>query len=164
MPHCGCHHKKNHCDYGCYEHQHQYSPIQHLLGPCEKVLFIGTYDINDRNLQGNISTIPVNLSINPNGYTIYNSLSYKSQDKSLPPLKFIERATTISTWTNSTLETRIGQLTMNALYKDDTTGEIVSSTIQEYAVDGVFGVFSKVNRAVIDFTNNPRVIYFIGKY
>ncbi len=162
MPHCGCHRK--HSDCGCYEHQHQYSPIQHLLGPCEKVLFTGTYDINNRNLQGNISTIPINLSINPNGLTIINSLSYRSQDKSLPPLKFIERDATISTWTNTSLETRIGQITMNAFYKDDTTGEIVSSTIQEYTVDGVFGVFSKVNRVILDFTNNPRVIYFIGKY
>jgi hypothetical protein len=130
----------------------------------ECVLFTGSYNTINRNVVGNISTLPCNISINRNGYNIRPAQYYYVNDKDRPNIKFLYETYTISSYNNFDLENKIGEITWNGLYKDTGSDGITSSSIQSFVVLGKSGIFKSVIKVIIDFTNaTERIIYFIGR-
>lgn len=148
--------------------------IKERLDGNSVVKLIGGYDINERVLVENqdyVSTIPVQLtapeSLTSN-YCLYNSQAWvqdsAKEGSTYPINSTIQRFLTLTVWSDSEFNDKIGQITAMSLYKNDTELQIVSNTIQPYSVLGTEGIFKNylINKLIIDFSVNPRQLYFIG--
>ncbi len=138
--------------------------VSNLLNKCEYVLFTGKYNTINRNVEGNISTLPCEISINPNGYNIRPAQWNYVSDKNRPNIKFLYESYTISSYSDYNLENKIGEITWNGLYPDTGSGGITTTSIKPFVVLGKSGIYKCVNKVIIDFTNGTeRIMYFIGK-
>ena len=138
--------------------------INAFLNKNEFILFLGSYDTKNRNLVGNISTLPCNISKNKDGYNIRPAQFYYVSDKNRPNIKFLYETYTISSYKDNNLEKKIGEITWNGLYPDNGSEGISKSSIQSFVVLGKSGIYQCVTRVIIDFRKSTeRIIYFIGK-
>jgi hypothetical protein len=130
----------------------------------EVLLFLGSYDTINRNVVGNISTLPCDISINKDGYNIRPAQYYYVSDKNRPTIKFLYETYTISSYKDNNLEKKIGEITWNGLYPDNGSEGITTSSIQPFVVLGKSGIYKCVTKVIIDFRKGTeRIIYFIGK-
>ncbi len=170
MPHCGCHKKRSHCDCDYVHDNSQYPVVQSLLGPCENVLFTGTYDRANWGLtptstdDNNVGTNFIALSINPTGYTSVTVNTLFNKAKPLGSPSFYTENYYIPSF-NSDLSLKLGEVNIQGSYPEQgNAGGITTGGIQSFDVSSCSGIFKNVNRVIIDFNNPVRVLYFIGKY
>ncbi len=126
----------------------------------EYIAFTGLYDTNYRNVQGNISTLPCEIYINPGGYNIRTAQWYYVNDKTKPNIQFLQESYTISSY-DSILVKKKGEITFNGLYANQGTGGITTPSIQTFVVLGGDGIYENIMKVVIDFTDPVRKMYFI---
>ncbi len=150
-------------------------PVQNLIGPCEKVSFTGTYllanrrlqSINDTNdeLASTISTIPMNIPINP-GYNLLVSVAFPTNNKLIPPTPFILRNATISSFAENDLSIKTGQIVASDLYQEGVGPNVISTTVQRYDISSASGIYKNISGLIIDFSgpsSEPRTVYFLVK-
>jgi hypothetical protein len=126
----------------------------------EKILFTGLYDTKLRNVQNNISTLPCEISINKHGYNIRSSQWNYVNDKANPNNKFLLETYTLSSFDKK--NNKIGQINWSGFYPDATSqGGITTNGIQNFVVLGSDGIYKKVKKVIIDFSDTIRKLYFI---
>lgn len=129
----------------------------------EKILFMGSYDTINRNVQGNISTLPVIVDANPGGYNIRPAQWYYINEKD-DPIKWLYENYTISSYKDKSRKEKVGEIHWQGLYPDTSSqGGITTKKIERFIVEGKSGIYCNVCSIVIDFENPVRLIYFIGK-
>ncbi len=152
MCHCGC------------DCNHNTTPIDNLLNNCERVLFTGSYNKNDRVLISDTttttSTLLMNISVNPGGYNPRIVVSYQVKDNLIPPNNLLDETFTITSFEKD-LKTKLGLIEFTNFYPN--SGTLTSSNFLFYDVLTKSGLYSHVKRVIIDFTNDVRIIYFIGR-
>ena len=151
------------------------SHILNMIDPFSEVKFVGEYNILERVLiveRDYVSTIPSKLigenTPQPN-YCLYNSIAWvqdsSREDLPYPNHSTIERFLTFVAWNDKEFNNKIGQITLMALYKNDSGSEIISNTVQQYNVLGTDGLFKDylINNFILDFSSYPyRQLHFIG--
>lgn len=141
--------------------------IHQFLTCSEKVLFTGTYNINDL-VQPSPSIVSLNLLVeaNPDGYNILIDNFYNTQDKLLPPNNFLLETITISSYKNNINE-KVGQIQFTGFYKNVTIPSESSAETDKdfvlYEVISASGIYEKVSKVLLDAKSDQRILFFIGK-
>ena len=144
------------------KHQKISQDILDVLSHSERVLFTGWYNLSDRNLQCNVSTIPMTLDINLCGYNVLVDIYTPNQDKSKPPVQLTLRNETISSFDSTNV--RIGQIsTVNVYIEPRNTANVTNPSIQVFDVQSASGIYKNVKKVIIDYRLEPRYVYFVGK-
>jgi hypothetical protein len=137
--------------------------VKDLLGTDDEVLFTGSYNINDENDQGTLATFNFNVSVNENGDNILSAESQSVNKKGEPKQKYLCETYTVSSYDNKNKQKKLGQITWNGLYKDNSSqGNTTSNSIEKFALTSSNGMYKKVKSVIIKFTYPMRKIYFIG--
>lgn len=157
------HHHSHGCDCDCLPHHPINQGVLELLGS-DCILFTGSYNKNDRVLVSDIttitSTLSMNISVNPSGYNPRIVVSHQVSDNLLPPNDLLDETFTISSYEND-LKTKLGLIEFTNFYPN--TGTITTSKFLSYDVLTKSGLFKCVKYVIIDFTNDIRTLYFVGK-
>lgn len=138
--------------------------IQNFLNLGEVVYFQGTYNVNDAN-QTTPSILSLNLEVETNtlGYNILIDNFYNTQDKLLPPNDFLLENISIASYQND-ITLKVGQIQYTSFYKNNSSPD--SATTNEnfvlYLVNNANGIYSGVNKVLLDATTDQRILYFIG--
>ena len=119
--------------------------VNNLLNKCEYILFTGTYNTINRKVEGNISTLPCEIYINPGGYNIRTAQWYYVNDKTKPNIQFLQESYTIASY-DSVLIKKKGEITFNGLYPNQGIGGITTPSIQTFVVLGVDGIYAISSR------------------
>lgn len=171
MCHCDSHkshhshnsHHSHHHSHDCLPQQPINPGVLELLG-CDYILFTGSYNKNDRVLVSDTttttSTLSMNISVNPSGYNPRIVVSHQVNDNLLPPNELLDETFTISSY-ESDLKTKLGLIEFTNFYPN--TGTITTSKFLSYDVLTKSGLFKCVKYVIIDFTNDVRTLYFVGK-
>ncbi len=165
MPHCRCYKKHSNCDHNDYNHDDQYSKFQSLLGPCEYILFSGTYDVLNWNVAPSstpdysVASNILNLSINSSGYNSVTGTSIKNTAKPLGSPVFLTENVYLASYDNS-LENKLGAINIQSSFPFENDGLVF------YDVSSNNGIFKNVNRVLVDYKSSLtiRTVYFIGNY
>jgi hypothetical protein len=132
-----------------------------LLDKGEKIIYFGSYNTADRNVQNNFSTMPFTIDINPDGNNIRTVQWFYLNEKSNPEVNLLYETYTFSSF--GQCGKQIGSITFNGFYPDSGINGISKSSLQRFTVLGVSGIYNKVTGVIIDFTNPIRKVYFIEK-
>jgi hypothetical protein len=133
--------------------------VKELMSCSDKVLFTGTYDINELGY-GDGQTLPVNLQVLPNSVNILNvpfELFEAFPDNSE---KFLTETYNLTSWSTN-LKEQFGFISFKNSFPS--SGQVLAPVVIQLAVSGKFGIFRKVDKVIIDYTNPIRVIYFLMK-
>lgn len=148
--------------------------IKNMIDDNSEIKLLGEYNIEERVLvldRDYVSTIPTKLIGEnvPTNYCLYNSVAWvqdsSREDLPYPNHSTIERFLTLTAWGDTEFNNKLGQITMMALYKNDTGSELISNTVQQYNILGSDGIFKNylINNFLLDFSSYPmRQLYFIG--
>lgn len=126
----------------------------------ESILFTATYNLSDNNIVNNINTFPVNIEKITNSSNIMAVQSNSCNLKNSSTIYLLENYT-LSSYKNNNSK-KLGQITWNSLYPNGSSSLISLPSFQKFVVLGASGIFKNVLSVVIDFTNQNRIIYFIG--
>jgi hypothetical protein len=142
--------------------------VNKYLTECEKILFEGSYNLNDITYNSaTLTTIPYEISINKYGSNIGVTESIYVKDKTENNLQLLYETYTLSSYkkecNQSLYDNKIGEITWNGFYPNSGTNTDTTSSFQTFVVLGVNGIYTKVTKIVIDFRNSIRKVYFIGK-
>jgi hypothetical protein len=132
------------------------------LNDSEKVLFTGTYNINDQVNNGITYTLLPVIDINKNGYNPFIGNYYNITDKSHSSHNLLLEYNNISSYL-SDLKTKIGQIQFTGLDINKTTNNVASVKLREFDVNSCSGIYANVSKVIIDNRKTKRVILFIGK-
>jgi len=83
-------------------------------------------------------------------------------DKTNNNLQLLYETYTFSSYKNN-FSKKIGQITWNAFYPDNGKNGNTVSKFEQFTILGNSGIYNKVTKIIIDFSNDLRKIYFIGK-
>ncbi len=168
---CGCEKKRSHC--GCANRGFQPPQpsisigVQNLLG-CDCILFTGTYDktsirLTPTSTDDNYAATGVfNTSLCNSGYGSWSATGIANSSALLGSPIFTTENYYFASYDDS-LSTKYGEVNFEATYPSNTVGGITPSTVQSFDVSSKSGIYSNVKRVIIDFNNDVRVLYFIGK-
>lgn len=135
-----------------------------FLTKCEKILFTGSYDINNRFIVSDATTttttLVMNISINPMGYNPRINVLNPVQDSQLPPTSLLNETMTISSY-SSDQKTPFGMIQFTNFYPNE--GILTTSPLISYDTTTKSGIYAHVLRVVIDFSKDVRLVYFIGR-
>ncbi len=132
-----------------------------LLDSGEKIIYTGSYDTSNRNVQNNFSTLPFDVELNPDGYNVRTVQWYYLNDKTNPEITLIYETYIFSSF--GSFGKQLGSITINGFYPDSGSNGITISSIHKFTVLGVSGIYIKVTGVIIDFSSPVRKIYFIQK-
>ncbi len=141
-----------------------------LLEPNQQIKFVGSYDVTKRNIQNNgiTSTVPTDISVNPAGYNLREVQSFKLNDLNLPDINFLNETYSITSWKLiplTPLNKILGEINFTGLYDNgNQSGTVTGNSVQKFNVNSSSGIYLGITNVIIDFTNNPRVVYFIGDF
>ena len=139
------------------------------LGPLEKVLFLGVYNVNG------FSTYSMTMGGDPGGESAYGYVDMTIQTKpllkttvfntgSVGAVKDGQTLFLAEQYTANTMRGKNsrGQITWSATYPNGAVD--TSGGEQNFMVTGKSGIYRRVTRVAIDFseTNGIRRVYFIG--
>lgn len=129
-----------------------------VLEKCEKVLFIGTYDVNNNNVQndGITSTLPANITKGHDTLTVY---AYNVNTIVEPNIPWLNETYTVSSY-NSDFTKKYGQLTWVGFYPNN--GDVTDGGIKVFPAYAGIGKYSKIIKVIIDFSQDIRKMYFVG--
>lgn len=115
-----------------------------LLSSKEKVLFTGSYNINDENAQGIVDTFSCKISLNEKGDNILSAESQSVNKKGEPKQSYLYETYTVSSYDK--IKNKLGQITWNGLYGDNRSqGNITSNSTEKFALISSDGAFKKSN-------------------
>jgi len=120
-------------------------------------IYTGYYDTRNFVDQSNsYTTTPLFLTEYPNATHIlcFNSNRMKNII-TIPDKQMLYESYTLSSFTDNTLEKKLGEITFNCFYKDNGIGSISGKSIQTMNVLGSNGIYSNINQVIVDFTTAP---------
>jgi hypothetical protein len=126
----------------------------------EYIEFIGYYDIQHGNVENNIHTSSCNIIKNNEGYNIKTTQFYCVEDNQK---KFINETYNITSYSKTCecqveLEKVCGMISFCGLYENENKKKPM-----KFNVNSSSGIYKNVVSVVIDFSENIRKIYFLGK-
>lgn len=87
-----------------------------LLDSGEKIIYTGSYDTSNRNIQNNFSTLPFDVELNPDGYNVRTVQWYYLNDKTNPDITLIYETYIFSSF--GSCDKQLGSITINGFYPD----------------------------------------------
>ena len=141
-----------------------------LVEPKQKILFVGSYDISNRNIQnlGITSTLSAEIALYPDGFNLRVVQSFSVNDKNLPNINFLNETYSITSWNAVPLiplSKIIGEINFTGLYDNgNASGTITANSVQKFNVNSSSGIYSDITDVIIDFSKplGFRVLYFVG--
>lgn len=132
-----------------------------LLNKNDIILFKGSYNKDAGSISGPILAFPVQIDANPNGTNIMpvNYFYYYLKDSTT---KYVSESYQIASY-GSDGKTKIGEISFEATYPDQSQSGVSSPGTEKFIVTGKSGIYLKICDVLIDFTNNTRVISFVGR-
>jgi hypothetical protein len=92
---------------------------------------------------------------------------YDITDKTLDNLLLVNGTFTLSSYKKNCnkkiYDKKIGQITWNGLFPDRNSNNYTNPNFLSFTILGGSGIYSKVTKVIIDYTNETRKVYFIGK-
>ena len=131
----------------------------------EKILFKGTYNINDLyQTEPSIITINVNVENNPNGYNLLVDNFYNTANNLTPPTEFLLETITLSSYIHNTF-VKNGQIQYTSFYKNDSSQNSAETKVPFvlYDVNSSNGIYCGVTKVLLNAIFDQRILYFIGK-
>ena len=129
------------------------------------VLFTGYYNrvFRSENPVNGYVSIPGWVDKYPNASTLVQIDSQRLLPVvTAPTTPLFYELYTWATYSDSTLTTKLGEITYNCYYPDNGTGTTSAPSIQKMTVLGADGIYAGINKVVMDFTTPPiRTIEFI---
>jgi len=138
--------------------------IKPFVSNCDKLLFTGTYNVNDANY-GDGDTVDVNISCLQGDFSVMNvpSVSFNSIPQDPSSVLFLTEVYNLTTWSPNLIN-QIGFISWTNSYPNPgTSNNVTSIPIVSFAVSAKSGFYSKVDKVIIDYTNQIRVMYFFKK-
>ena len=128
-------------------------------------LFTGYYDrtFRQQNPVNGYTTIPGWLDKYPNALTIVSINSVRELPViTAPDNTLFYEEYTWATYSDNTFKIKLGEITYSALYPDSGSGSVSAPSIQPMTVLGADGIYTGINKVIMDFTTPPiRTIKFI---
>ena len=126
-------------------------------------IYTGYYD--RKNLvdqSNNYRTLPLFLEEYPNGTHILCVNGTKMTNIiTIPDKQMFYESYTLSSYTDNTMENKLGEITFNFFYPDNAVVIISGISIQTMNVLGSNGIYKNINQVIVDFTTPPiRTIKF----
>jgi len=120
-------------------------------------IYTGYYDINNFVDQSNNYTAsPIFLVEYPTNTHILCANSNRMKNIiSIPNKQMLYESYTLSSFTDNTLENKLGEITFNCFYTDDGIDTTSGDSIQKMNVLGSNGIYANINQVIIDFTTPP---------
>lgn len=153
--------------------------VTQLLDKHEKIVLIGTYNINyfsfnplivnTNNINSTSSYGYADLKLNNrrllNSYSNLYNIASTGTSISLPntsstPIMLAEEYI-LNTY-NQEKTSSLGQLSWSSNYITSTPSYI-STGVHEFMVSGSSGIYSTITKIIIDFTSPDRAVYFVEK-
>jgi hypothetical protein len=138
--------------------------IQNFLECGEKILFGGTYNVNNVNQTGpTILNLQVMIEKNINGYNLLVDNFYNTKNNLLPPSNFLLETITISSYSND-MVIKNGQIQFTGFYKNNSSQDSATSenSFVIYSVNSTEGIYKGVTKVLLNAISDQRVLYFIG--
>jgi hypothetical protein len=138
------------------------------IGPNEIIKFVATYDRETAFVQKIPGYPETNLGqflkisgLGGNSFISVNSISSSTGVPGAPSIA--DETYSIVSYNSFPIPQKLGSLIWSGIYIDQLSidGKTPPS-IEEFAVTGASGIFSEVNRVIVDYNNIIRVCYFIG--
>ena len=138
------------------------------IGPNEEIKFIGSYDIKTNFTQhipgypGGNAGVPTDIAgVCSNTFISDNFVATKSALLGSP--SYVNETYSMVSYPKDNNVVKLGSLIWSGTYIDTINSDGDSgASVQDFVVLGASGLYSNVNRVIIDFNNDVRVIYFIG--
>jgi hypothetical protein len=120
-------------------------------------IYTGYYDRTNFVDQANhYRTTPLFLEEYPNATNILCVNSNRMTNIiTIPDKQMFYESYTLSSYTDNTLENKLGEITFNCFYSDNGVGTLSGISIQTMDVLGSSGIFKNINQVVVDFTKPP---------
>jgi len=126
-------------------------------------IYTGYYDIKNFVDQANNYTVsPIFLEEYPNATHILCVNTNRMKNiVTIPNKQMLYESYTLSSFTNNTLQNKLGEITFNSFYMDDGIETTSGDSIQTMNVLGANGIYANINQVIVDFTTPPiRTIKF----
>ena len=139
--------------------------LEDLLECCEKVLFLGTYNVNNVKQTGpSILNLQALIETNPQGYNILIDNFYNTKNDLIPQINFLLETITLSSY-ESDITLKNGQIQYTGFYKNNSSQD--SATTENlfvvYSVNSADGIYKNVSKVILNAISDERILYFIGK-
>ena len=148
------------------------SAVREKLLPNEKVIFTGTYNRKEGNVQlinsnnAAMFSASTKISTNPEGYNLLNIKTFVVTDQ-INSIFYADETFNISSWNitpTSPSSTTVGQIQWAGLYNNDKSTIVTSPGVERFIVTGKDGIYENVTCVVINFLADlSRIIYFVGR-
>ena len=132
------------------------------LDASERVLFTGTYNINEQITNGVTFTISPIIESNPNGYNAFVGNYYNTKDKTNSSNNWLLENNNISSYL-SDHKTKIGQIQFTGLDINKSKNNVASVKFRVFDINSSSGIYTNVTKIIIDNRKTKRIISFIGK-
>jgi len=126
-------------------------------------IYTGYYNIKNFVDQSNNYTVsPIFLEEYPNATHILCVNTNRMKNiVTIPNKQMLYESYTLSSFTNNTLQNKLGEITFNSFYMDDGIETTSGDSIQTMNVLGANGIYANINQVIVDFTTPPiRTIKF----
>jgi hypothetical protein len=126
-------------------------------------IYTGYYDIKNFVDQSNNYTVsPIFLEEYPNSTHILCVNTNRMKNiVTISNKQMLYESYTLSSFTNNTLQNKLGEITFNCFYMDDGIETTSGDSIQTMNVLGSNGIYANINQVIVDFTTPPiRTIKF----
>lgn len=144
--------------------------INTKIEPKEEIKFIGTYDISKPFLTQKIFGFPgLNFGLNTNIAGVcsdtFISVNLVITGTGIPGgPRYSDETYSMVSYPDSKEELpKLGSIIWSGTRRINISDSgITPPSVQEYAVTGTSGIYSNINKVIIDYNNVVRIIYFIG--
>ena len=129
-----------------------------------KTLITGYYniDINNTNPLSGFVSLPGFIDKYPNSLTVVTIEQKRIAPVPTAPFNpLFYEFYTWATYNDSTFSIKLGEISYNCLYPDNSFGITSSPSIQKMTVVGADGIYSNINQVIMDFRTPPiRTVQF----
>lgn len=138
------------------------------IGPNEEIKLIGSYDRSIANVQqipgypgGNSGQITNIVGLCGPSFISVNFVVTKTGLIGGPT--YADETYSLVTYPENNLLSKLGSIIFSGTYRESLSESgFTAPSVQEFPVTAASGIYSGVNRVIIDYNNIIRVIFFVG--
>lgn len=136
------------------------------IGVDEEIKFIGTYSINLVKINyvpgfpGFNAAVPTEI-VGLCGETLI-SINLITLESPLTESVFIDETFSMVSYPKDNQSSKLGNLIWSGTYREKIIDGVTAPSIQDFPVTGSTGIYSGINRVILDYNNPTRILYFIG--
>ncbi len=138
-----------------------------IIDPNEEIKFIGSYDRNTVNFHqipgfpGGNGGIPIKIA-GLCGPSFISATVAASRSALLGSPNYADETYSMVTYPENDKLPKLGTLIWSGTYREVLVQGFTAPSVQEFPVTASSGIYSGINRVIIDFNNDTRVVYFIA--